>query len=138
MPAPSPRHCFGLRLQVGRRALAATLTIGLAACDSGPLPLPHAGAPESRQLLGQRLLAQYQCGSCHAIPGVEAARANVGPPLEAFGRRSYIAGHVPNAPDTLARWIVEPHALVPDSPMPSMGVAPDDARAMAAYLLSLR
>jgi cytochrome c2 len=36
------------------------------------------------------------------------------------------------------RWIVDPAALVPGTKMPSMGVSPDDAHAMAAYLLSLK
>ncbi len=121
-----------------RSVLTAALPAWLAGCDLGPLPLPHAETTASQQELGRRLMAQYQCGSCHAIPGVDAARGHDGPPLEGFGRRSYIAGHVPNAPDALARWIVEPHALAPRTPMPAMGVAPDDARAMAAYLLALR
>ncbi len=84
--------------------------------------------------LGLRLLTQYQCGSCHAIPGVPAARGVNGPSLQAFGKRSYIAGRVPNFPEALARWIVAPAALVPGTTMPSMGVSPEEARHMAAYL----
>lgn len=87
---------------------------------------------------GQRLLTQYQCGSCHTIPGIAAARGRQGPTLEAFGRRSYIAGRIPNQADQLARWIVEPAALVSDTSMPSMGVSPAQARDMAAYLGSLK
>lgn len=87
---------------------------------------------------GQRLLAQYQCGSCHAIPEVPAARGGVGPPLDRFGARSYIAGHIPNQPDALARFIAAPQALVPGTLMPDMGVSAADARDMAAYLASLR
>lgn len=114
--------------------LSATL---LAACDIGERRLPHDAASPQRVARGQSLLAQYQCGSCHAIPGVDAARGAGGPSLAAFGRRSYIAGHLPNRPDTLARWIESPATLVPGTTMPSMGVSPDDARAMAGYLLSL-
>ena len=87
---------------------------------------------------GQRLLARYQCGSCHAIPGVASAAGRTGPPLMAFGRRSYIAGHVPNGPETLTRWLLEPQALVPHARMPDMGASEADARDMAAYLQSLR
>jgi cytochrome c2 len=86
---------------------------------------------------GRSLLAQYQCGTCHAIPEVPAARGRTGPTLVAFGRRSYIAGEVPNRPAALARWIVAPAELVPGTLMPAMGVSPEDARDMAAYLLSL-
>ena len=106
-------------------------------CELGERKLPNAQAPAAQIARGQQLLAQYQCGSCHAIPEVPVARGTVGPPLEAFGRRSYIAGQVPNGPDTLARWIVAPQAVVPGTVMPAMGVAPEDARDMAAYLLAL-
>jgi len=110
--------------------------LGGAGCDAGPSAdrSPASEFPAADPVRGQRLLAQYQCGSCHAIPGVAAARGEQGPTLQAFGRRSYIAGHLPNQPDTLARWIVAPSALVPDTAMPSMGVSPADARDMAAYL----
>ncbi|HTH43749.1 MAG TPA: c-type cytochrome [Oxalicibacterium sp.] len=87
---------------------------------------------------GQRLLTQYQCGACHAIPGVEDARGRAGPPLEKFGRRTYIAGHIPNQMGKLVQWIVEPRALVPDTTMPDMGVSQNDARDMAAYLNTLK
>ena len=135
----APRPCHPVPRRAGRSlALLACLLagIGCSACDAGPASRPVGTAAELKQ--GQRLLAQYQCGSCHAIPGVAAARGVQGPSLEAFGRRSYIAGQVPNRPDSLVRWIVAPQALVPDTRMPSMGVSPADARLMAAYLESLR
>jgi cytochrome c len=87
---------------------------------------------------GQRLLGHYQCGSCHAIPEVPGAAGVTGPALAGFGRRSYIAGEVPNAPATLTRWIESPQELVPGTAMPDLGASRDDARDMAAYLLSLR
>jgi cytochrome c len=87
---------------------------------------------------GRQLLAQYQCGSCHSIPGVPSAGGRVASSLEGFGLRSYIAGRLANRHDTLARWIEQPKALVPDTAMPSMGVSAADARAMAAYLLELK
>ena len=60
-----------------------------------------------------------------------------GPSLQAFGKRSYIAGRIPNRPDALAQWLVEPASLVPDTAMPSMGVSQTNARNMAAYLWGL-
>ena len=104
----------------------------------GDLPLPHDHASAQQVAQGKRLLTQYQCGSCHVVPDAPMARGQDGPPLEGFGRRSYIAGHVPNNPDALARWIASPESLVPGTPMPSMGVSPEDARAIAAYLLALK
>lgn len=100
-------------------------------------PLPAAAQADSVER-GRALLAQYQCGSCHTIPGVADSRGQVAQPLSAWRHRSYIAGRLPNRPEVLARWIAAPQALVPGTAMPSMGVSPEDARAMAAYLFSLR
>lgn len=111
----------------------------LAACGAEPAdPAPPLRmAARGDAVLGQRLIAQYQCGSCHAIPDVPAARGVSGPSLQAFGKRSYIAGRIPNRPDALAQWLVAPASLVPDTAMPSMGVSQADARHMAAYLWGL-
>ena len=128
--APLLSICF---LQRFARTTASILLAGLgvANCDAGTTGTARAGADADR---GQRLLMQYQCGSCHTIPGVAAARGVRGPSLEAFGKRSYIAGRIPNRADALARWISAPQSLVPDTAMPNMGVSNADARDMAAYL----
>lgn len=86
---------------------------------------------------GRSLLVQYRCGSCHTIPGVPASRGQVAAPLSGWSQRSYIAGRLPNKPDVLVRWIVEPQSLVPGTLMPDMGVSPEEAQAMASYLYSL-
>ena len=118
------------------RAAAALGLAALAACGESPGSIaPTAGADPAR---GRLLLAQYQCGACHAIPGVPGARGTLGPPLEGFGLHSYIAGELPNRPDTLRRWIADPAALVPDTAMPDVGAGEADARDMAAYLGALR
>lgn len=116
-------------------SLASLSACGPAGGDPAPPLKPLARGDAA---LGLRLLTQYQCGSCHVIPGVPAARGINGPTLQAFGSRSYIAGRVPNFPDALVVWIVSPSALVPDTAMPSMGVSPEDARHMAAYLGQLQ
>ena len=128
--APLLSICF---LQRFARTTASILMAGLgvANCDAGTTGTARAGADADR---GQRLLMQYQCGSCHTIPGVAAARGVRGPSLEAFGKRSYIAGRIPNRAEALARWISAPQSLVPDTAMPNMGVSNADARDMAAYL----
>lgn len=116
--------------------------VGLAVCllaAVAGLPLAEANAaPAAEALRGQRLLGQYQCGACHRIPGVVGATSALAAPLDGFGKRSYIAGRLANRPALLARWIAAPQSLVPGTPMPDMGVTPDDARAMAAYLSSLQ
>lgn len=118
-----------------RRALAAVCILALAACGKqGDAP----GIAGGDVKVGKKLVEQYQCGSCHAIPEVPAARGTAGPPLEGFGRRSYIAGRFPNNADALTRWLADPPAMKPGTLMPDLGVSQDDARHMAAYLYTLR
>ena len=117
---------------------AAASALGLALSLSLGATGPAAAAgPQDDVERGRDLLLQYRCGSCHAIPGVPASRGIAAAPLEAWSRRSYIAGRLPNRPEVLARWIVAPQSLVPGTRMPSMGVSPAEARAMTAYLFSL-
>lgn len=115
------------------RPVAASALAALALLAS-PAASAQAEATVER---GRALLAQYQCGACHAIPGVPSSRGQVAQPLDGWRHRSYIAGRLPNRQEVLARWIVAPQALVPGTRMPSMGVSPQDAQAMAAYLFTL-
>jgi cytochrome c1 len=131
-------HCRDWRALAKQRVLSEVVCM-LFVCT---LPMAATAATAGAQVgvaeRGRLLLAQYQCGSCHTIPQVAGARGTSGPLLVAFGRRSYIAGHVPNRPEALVRWIVNPAAVVPGTTMPSMGVSERDARDMAAFLHTLR
>ncbi len=62
----------------------------------------------------------------------------VGPPLNQFALRAYIAGQLPNQPDNLMRWLQDPQQVEPGTAMPDLGVSPAVARDMAAYLYTLR
>lgn len=86
---------------------------------------------------GEQALERYGCGSCHHIPGVRGARGTVGPALDGFGLRSYVAGRLPNRPEQLVRWIRDPQGVEPGTAMPNLSVSAADARDMAAYLYSL-
>lgn len=86
---------------------------------------------------GRLLLRQYGCGGCHHIPGVAAARGNVGPPLDRLSKRVYLAGALPNTPENLAAWIRHPQKLDPRTAMPDMQVTEAHARDMVAYLRTL-
>lgn len=86
---------------------------------------------------GRRLVAGFGCGSCHVIPGISNARGQVGPPLTDFALRHYIAGAALNTPENLTRWLHAPEAVEPGTAMPAVGATVDQARDMAAYLLTL-
>lgn len=83
-------------------------------------------------------IRKYGCSGCHTISGIEEARGLVGPPLDHFAYRVYIAGKLPNTPENLMHWIQKPQEVVPSNAMPDMGVNEKDSRDIAAYLYTLR
>jgi len=109
----------------------------LAACEPRPQnqAMAVAGGDPDR---GAALIGQVGCGACHQIPGVTAAAGEVGPPLTHIAQRTVIAGVLANTPDNLIRWIQTPQAVVPGNAMPDMGLNPQQARDIAAYLGTLQ
>jgi cytochrome c1 len=120
-------------------ALALAMAPLLAACRGGQ----DTGVASSASAFGNvdnghALIERHACGACHTIPGVHGAVGVVGPPLDFFSRRSFIAGELPNTPANLQRWLLDPSAVEPRTAMPNVGLAPDEARDIAAYLSTLR
>jgi cytochrome c1 len=89
---------------------------------------------------GRDLIEKSGCAGCHSIPGIRspAAASRVGPPLDAFARRLYIAGMLPNTPEQLARWVYDPLAINPKTGMPRVGLTEQESRDVAAYLSTLK
>lgn len=86
---------------------------------------------------GKVALRAYGCGTCHTIPGIRGARGLVGPSLAETGQRVYVAGVLPNEPENMVRWILDPPAVDPRTAMPKVGVSDQDARDMAEYIYQL-
>jgi cytochrome c2 len=95
--------------------------------------LTRGGDPDA----GRVAIGRYGCGGCHEIPGVVGARGKVGPSLKGVGERVYLGGELRNTPENLAAWIADPKAVEPNTAMPRLGVEPDEARDIAAYLYSV-
>jgi cytochrome c1 len=87
---------------------------------------------------GRIAIERRGCASCHTIPGVPGADANVGPPLDRVGSRVYLAGVQLNPPENLARWLKDPPAVDPKTAMPNVGATDDEVRDISAYLYTLR
>jgi cytochrome c oxidase subunit 2 len=95
--------------------------------------------PESTGLAaeGKALYSARACVGCHTIQGVSTGL--VGPDLTHFGSRTTFAGALhPVHPDLLAAWLVNPQAVKPGAKMPALGLTAEQARAIAAYLGSLK
>ncbi|HEY7899895.1 MAG TPA: c-type cytochrome, partial [Caulobacteraceae bacterium] len=112
------------------KAAAVVALIVLAACQRSPM-----GQAAAR---GKIVIVRAQCGACHEIPGVFAANGLVGPPLAGFGRRTMIAGMLPNTRDNLVLWLRYPQKITPGNAMPDTGLSEAEARDVAAYLDGLR
>jgi cytochrome c len=113
--------------------VAAALVAG---CSTRPAALPP-GATAGDVAAGQEALSAYGCGACHRIPGIRGANALVGPPLDSWSQRTFVAGLLPNNQASLERWIRDPQGVQPGNAMPDLDVTEADARDMAAYLLTL-
>ncbi len=118
-----------------QRAIAAIvfLCAALAGCgdQDGTRAAVAVGGDAGR---GRLLLVQYGCAGCHTIKGVRGERGLVGPPLADLAQRAYIGGSLPNTPENMERWIMHPRQINPRSAMPELGVTPEQARDMTAYL----
>jgi cytochrome c2 len=117
----------------------ASLALPLSGCDTAnrdqQMQVARAiGNPDR----GRRVIRTRHCGSCHTIPGVRGADGVVGPPLNFFSRRTYIAGEVPNTPANLLLWVTDPQSIEPDTAMPAVGLNPRDAHDIVAYLYTLQ
>jgi cytochrome c oxidase subunit 2 len=93
--------------------------------------------PTGEAAAGKAVYTRSACVGCHTIRGVSAGV--VGPDLTHFGsRRTVGAGLLPSTPETVAAWVRDPAALKPGVKMPALGLGEAEARALAAYLLSLK
>jgi cytochrome c len=87
---------------------------------------------------GREAITAHGCAACHVVPGVRGADSPIGPPLDDWADRWYIAGRLINEPPELIRWIQAPQSIDPGNAMPDMGVPTDDAEDIAAHLYTLR
>jgi cytochrome c2 len=118
--------------------LATCIGVALLGCNEGQATKSYQVGAIGNAQHGKQLIRSYGCGACHMIPGVEAARGLVGPPLLFLAERTMIAGELPNTPANLTHWIQHPREVEPKTAMPELGVTEDEAYDIAAYLYTLR
>ena len=87
---------------------------------------------------GKDAMARHGCIACHVVPGFFGTKSQVGPSLDGFAHRSFVAGVAQNTPDHVIRFIREPRSVAPRSAMPVLGLSETEARDIATYLYTLR
>jgi sulfur-oxidizing protein SoxX len=121
------------RIMTGSLVLASTLV--LTGCiDKADLPRPIVQGDAAQ---GLAIIEEVGCASCHKIPGVAWPEGRTAGDLSGFGARPMIAGRLPNQPDVLVRWLIDPPSLDPGTGMPPMPLNQAQARDVAAYLYEL-
>ena len=118
--------------------LVGGLVLGAGACKGSRYVPPYGVAMAGDPASGRRVVEARHCGVCHDIPAVTGAAGVLGPPLDHFAVRSFIAGHLPNTPPNLVAWIRSPQTIDPRAAMPTLGLGELEARNVAAFLYTLR
>jgi cytochrome c2 len=116
-----------------------TLLLALVGCGGDRSERARSGALAELGDVGRGrvTITESGCGSCHRIPGIVNADSYVGPPLDAWSRRSFVAGTLVNRPDELARWLRDPQAIRPGSGMPDLGLDEREIADIVEYLYTL-
>lgn len=92
-----------------------------------------AGSP----LIGEQLMLTKGCGGCHTVAGVPGATGVAGPNLTNIVVRPTLAGdRLPMSAETMTRWLLDPHALKPETTMPRVGLSQQEAQDLTAFLFS--
>jgi cytochrome c oxidase subunit 2 len=87
---------------------------------------------------GYAYVTTRECSTCHNIAGTPAT-GQVAPDLTHFASRLTIgAGTFPMNRGHLYTWLADPQQAKPGNKMPVIGLEPNDLRAVAAYLESLK
>lgn len=123
---------------LARASLLALLAAAGAACDGEGSSAASRDVAGGDARAGRQAVAARDCGACHVIPGLRGPRGWVGPSLAGFGSRGYVAGVLPNTPENLIRWLQHPQEVAPRTAMPDLGIEPEEARHIAAFLYTLR
>jgi cytochrome c oxidase subunit 2 len=100
--------------------------------------LAQQSGPAAQTGPGARLFAAASCAGCHTIRGT-AADGDVGPDLTHLGSRETLAANtLPNTPERLREWILDPQHAKPGNRMPATGLGPQDVDELVRYLESLK
>lgn len=87
---------------------------------------------------GRVLFQAMSCAMCHAVQGTLAQAQHAPDLTHVASRQSLAAGTLPNTPQHLAAWIMDPQKEKPGTNMPATPMSSDDLAALVAYVGGLR
>jgi cytochrome c2 len=98
---------------------------------------PLVPVPGGNAELGRQQVVTHACVTCHSIPGVRGPDSAIGPPLDNWAERHFVAGTQSNDPDALIAFLLDPQSTRPGTAMPDVGLTTEEATDIAAYLFTL-
>src|SRR5215216_4628319 len=131
----------------GIALLSATFVLVASACSSPP---PSGSQPTTAVAgssastsggdaqKGRTLLIEKGCGACHTARGVPEATGSIGPNLTGIASRPRIADTLPNTPENMKRWIINPSVVKPGTMMPPLGLSDKEADDLVSFLETLK
>ncbi len=97
-----------------------------------------AARPTGDAARGQQVFRELTCINCHAIQGSDT-KSNAGPDLTHLAsRRQLGSGVVPNTPENLRRWLVDPQQVKPGVLMPNFKLSDEQIDHLLAYFATLQ
>jgi cytochrome c1 len=119
------------------RWILSTVFAAAGACTGGQTEGAHAAGSPGDPVRGNQIVLSIGCAACHTIPRIRYPRGEVGPSLDRFALRTYIAGVVPNTAENLTHWVMHPQAIEPRTAMPDLGLTQAQAEDVVAFLYTL-
>jgi len=105
--------------------------------QSAPRVLTPAAEVSGDPNTGRQLILAKGCAGCHTVGGVPGATGVAGPNLTNIALRPTLAGEsIPNSPEMLEQWLLNPPAMKPGTTMPNVGLTQQEAADLTAFLES--
>ncbi len=130
----SHMQTLGAKPAAAAAAPTAAPTGSVSTASAGATVKPPQGQ-DPAYTTGEKLFTAKGCVGCHSLTAFNAPTGMIGPNLANVGARTYIAaGTLKNTDENLSRWIQNAQAIKQGVLMPNLGVKPDEARSLVAFL----
>jgi cytochrome c oxidase subunit 2 len=101
---------------------------------------PKPAVEASRIHQGQAVFLSQSCVNCHTVRYPDSpAKGKFGPDLtHLMSRKTLASGMIPNTPENLRAWLLDPQKIKPGCLMPAFGLSDRNRDRLVGYLLTLR
>jgi cytochrome c oxidase subunit 2 len=87
---------------------------------------------------GKEVFLSQSCVNCHRVRGTPAQGTYAPDLTHLMSRQTLASGMVPNTPENLRQWLLDPQKVKPGCLMPAFALTSRDRDLLVGYLLTLR